>query len=184
MNDMHRIVSILFIVKQWDSIVNDVFLNPERISVNCLYAKNNVLVISKTLHFYNNCGEIFHAISSFLQISLNPSTELKLTNVLLFKYRNVIHAKPSKNCTTLRNTFSNSHQNFVNCAITNSEPIKYCRHCGNGFSALAIHYNNLLANDECKALWFNRDRLNILELVYSSAQSLWTAGSCSSTLAT
>lgn len=41
-----------------------------------------------------------------------------------------------------------------------------------------IKYNDLVVN--CTEQYFNQDRLNIINMAYSNAQSLWNAGSCSS----
>lgn len=101
----------------------------------------------------------------------------QLTNFFLsreFSYK-------TKNCTKLRTAFSNTATSFFDCAISNSEPVTYCTKCGdNSFAAVEVSYNKLVDNETCKAEFFNQDRLNILEMVFSSAKSLWDAGFCSS----
>lgn len=78
--------------------------------------------------------------------------------------------------------FATWTKQFLNCAIHDSEPVRYCRNCGNLFSNVTVAYNTLDANETCKAIYFNQDRLNVLQTIYSSSLSLWEAGSCASNL--
>ncbi|KAG4078001.1 hypothetical protein HA402_002052 [Bradysia odoriphaga] len=82
-------------------------------------------------------------------------------------------------CEQLEKKFSNVIQSFIPCALNHAEPVDYCQNCGNAFAAVIFHYNNLFANETCRAKYFDQDRINVVEMVYSNAQSVWNAGSCS-----
>ncbi|XP_037027855.1 uncharacterized protein LOC119068400 [Bradysia coprophila] len=88
-------------------------------------------------------------------------------------------ATAKKGCEALKTEFSKDTQSFTACALNHAEPVTYCEYCGQEFAKVILHYNELFANETCRAKYFDRDRINIVEMVYSNAQSVWNAGSCS-----
>lgn len=111
-------------------------------------------------------------------LRLHRSWKTSFNDQLLINFRHFTTAKDQ--CKTLEKALSVASEGFIRCALNSSEPVTYCQDCGNDFAAVVTHYNDLFTDEHCQAKYFNQDRLNIVEMVYTSIQSIWNAGSCTS----
>lgn len=66
----------------------------------------------------------------------------------------------------------------MGCAVHYAEPVEYCIICGHEFSDAERQYNDVIGNEHCRAKYFDRDRINVVEMVYLNALSIFDAGSC------
>lgn len=91
--------------------------------------------------------------------------------------------QPNKFCKQLVDTLSLSIQAFINCSINNAVPVTYCLTCAKPYDDLRGAYANLNVevddkNISCQSLFFDRDRLGLIQKSYLAGVTLWTGGFC------
>lgn len=89
----------------------------------------------------------------------------------------------SKVCDALLGDLSKHIQGFIDCSMTHAVPVTYCLNCDTQYDALTHAYTDLSTkvdaeNVSCQSLFFNRDRLGLVQRSYMAGVSLWTSGYC------
>lgn len=88
-----------------------------------------------------------------------------------------------KTCLHLLNQFEESHREYIQCVINNSEPVKLCTGCVVEYKQMVAKYNAFLngTNSEpgCRANFIDLDQLNPIQTIFDGADGLWKKGACS-----
>lgn len=92
-----------------------------------------------------------------------------------------------KSCKNLLKGFAYQSTKLVQCSIVFSEPIEYCRKCVYNYLNTSVAYELLYNGTNvdgrpCKAIYFDRDRLNIVQSNYNNLNSLWNNAFCTGEL--
>lgn len=58
----------------------------------------------------------------------------------------------------------------------------FCRNCATNYTNANVAFANLAQNETCKSIYFDVNRLNLIQRTFDSSVALWNAASCSSKL--
>ena len=89
----------------------------------------------------------------------------------------------SKQCMTHLNTFSNVTSRFINCTVTNSRPLRYCKNCVSEYvsvqNAFTLIWNDGAApENNCREQILRADTIQLSLRTHKFVQSIWESSTC------
>lgn len=71
---------------------------------------------------------------------------------------------------------------YIGCTMLNSVPVTYCINCWLDYDRMTVAMDELMQemdqNVSCESVYFNKDRINVVQRNYDNSINLWNSGYC------
>uniref|UniRef100_A0A1B0DM76 Uncharacterized protein n=1 Tax=Phlebotomus papatasi TaxID=29031 RepID=A0A1B0DM76_PHLPP len=125
--------------------------------------------------------QFLYALVFFLGLSVESSFCQNLGSQLSRSSKDPPH--PPVPCQNHLDQFERKSKDFTTIILKNAVPVTYCTKSVNDYLAFEQSYKDLTESQDknnvsCRSLYFNVDRLGVVETMYTNLQRVWKMGFC------